>query len=48
VGRDTTLDKARADGYTAASSREQFFADSDVVSLHVRFDRRHAGHGHGG
>jgi D-3-phosphoglycerate dehydrogenase / 2-oxoglutarate reductase len=35
-GRDTTLDKARADGYTAASSREQFFADSDVVSLHVR------------
>ena len=35
-GRDTTLDKARADGYTAASSREQFFADSDVLSLHVR------------
>src|SRR5262245_23824628 len=35
-GRDTTLDKARADGYTAASGREQFFADSDVVSLHVR------------
>jgi len=35
-GRDTTLDKARADGYTAASSREQFFADSDVISLHVR------------
>src|SRR5262245_16431631 len=35
-GRDTTLDKARADGYTAASSREQFFAESDVLSLHVR------------
>ena len=35
-GRDTTLAKARADGYTAAASRQQFFADSDVVSLHVR------------
>jgi D-3-phosphoglycerate dehydrogenase len=35
-GRDTTLTKARADGYTAAASREAFFAESDVVSLHLR------------
>jgi D-3-phosphoglycerate dehydrogenase len=35
-GRDTTLSKARGDGYTAAASREAFFAESDVVSLHLR------------
>ena len=35
-GRESTLEKARADGYTAAASREAFFADSDVVSLHLR------------
>jgi D-3-phosphoglycerate dehydrogenase / 2-oxoglutarate reductase len=35
-GRDSTLDKARSDGYAAAASREAFFADSDVVSIHVR------------
>jgi D-3-phosphoglycerate dehydrogenase / 2-oxoglutarate reductase len=35
-GRDTTLAKARADGYTVASSKEAFFAEPDVVSLHVR------------
>jgi D-3-phosphoglycerate dehydrogenase / 2-oxoglutarate reductase len=35
-GRDTTLDKARADGVAAAPSREAFFSESDVVSLHVR------------
>jgi len=35
-GRDSTLEKARADGYTAAASREAFFAESDVVSLHLR------------
>jgi D-3-phosphoglycerate dehydrogenase len=35
-GRESTLEKAKADGYTAAMSREAFFADSDVVSIHVR------------
>ena len=35
-GRESTLEKAQADGYTAAASREAFFADSDVVSLHLR------------
>ena len=35
-GRESTLEKARADGYTAAASREAFFAEADVVSLHLR------------
>ena len=35
-GRESTLEKAKADGYTAAASREAFFAESDVVSIHVR------------
>jgi D-3-phosphoglycerate dehydrogenase len=35
-GRPSTLEKAKADGYTPAASREAFFADSDVVSVHVR------------
>ena len=35
-GRPTTLEKARTDGYTLAGSREAFYAESDVVSLHVR------------
>ena len=35
-GRDTTLAKARAAGYATAASKEEFFAQSDVLSLHVR------------
>jgi D-3-phosphoglycerate dehydrogenase len=35
-GRESTLVKARADGYAVAASRERFFAEADVVSLHVR------------
>jgi len=35
-GRQTTLDKARADGYQVAPSKDEFFAQSDVVSLHLR------------
>ncbi|HEY4909659.1 MAG TPA: NAD(P)-dependent oxidoreductase, partial [Methylomirabilota bacterium] len=35
-GRQTTMEKARADGHRLAKSREAFFAGSDVVSLHVR------------
>ena len=35
-GRPSTLDKARTDGYASAASQEAFFAESDVVSIHVR------------
>ncbi|HTD45604.1 MAG TPA: D-2-hydroxyacid dehydrogenase family protein [Bryobacteraceae bacterium] len=35
-GRDSTLGKARADELEIAGSRETFFAESDVISLHVR------------
>jgi D-3-phosphoglycerate dehydrogenase len=35
-GRESTLEKAKADGATPARSREAFFAESDVVSIHVR------------
>ncbi len=35
-GRDGSRSRAVADGYTAAESREQLFAESDVLSLHVR------------
>ena len=35
-GRETTIAKARADGYPIAASKEALFAESDVVSLHLR------------
>ena len=35
-GREGSLERARADGFGAASSREAFFELSDVVSLHIR------------
>jgi D-3-phosphoglycerate dehydrogenase len=34
--RPATLAAARADGYATASSREAFFAECDVISLHMR------------
>jgi len=34
--REATLEKARADGYAVAASREAFFEQCDVVSLHLR------------
>src|SRR5208282_3575675 len=34
--RPATLDLARADGYAAAPSKEAFFEDCDVISLHMR------------
>ncbi len=37
-GRDSTLAKAQADGYAIASSQEQLFAESDVLSLHLRLN----------
>jgi D-3-phosphoglycerate dehydrogenase len=34
--RPAALEKARADGYATAASKERFFADCDIVSLHMR------------
>ena len=34
--RPPSLAAARADGYAAAASKEAFFADCDVISLHMR------------
>lgn len=35
-GRGSTIAKARADGYAIADNQEKFFAEPDVVSLHIR------------
>lgn len=35
-GREKSLTRAQADGYAVAASREAFFADCDVISLHLR------------
>jgi D-3-phosphoglycerate dehydrogenase / 2-oxoglutarate reductase len=37
-GRDSTIAKAQSDGYAVASSQEQLFAESDVLSLHLRLN----------
>jgi len=34
--RETSRDQARVDGYAIASSKEAFFEECDVVSLHMR------------
>jgi D-3-phosphoglycerate dehydrogenase len=34
--RPATLEKARADGYATAPSKQAFFADCDVITLHMR------------
>jgi D-3-phosphoglycerate dehydrogenase / 2-oxoglutarate reductase len=34
--RPATLEKARAEGWTTAKSKEAFFAECDVISLHMR------------
>ena len=34
--RPATLEQVRADGYATAPSKAAFFADSDVISLHMR------------
>ena len=36
LGREGSNERARADGYAVAASREAFFEDADVVSLHLR------------
>ena len=35
-GRESTLAKARADGYAVAQSKQELFSKCDVISLHVR------------
>ena len=35
-GREPTLERARADGYVAARSKEALFEECDVISLHMR------------
>ncbi|MGH7317739.1 MAG: NAD(P)-dependent oxidoreductase, partial [Candidatus Rokuibacteriota bacterium] len=35
-GRESTREKAKVDGHAPAASREAFFAEPDVISLHVR------------
>ena len=35
-GRSSSLEKAKADGFTPAASKEAFLEQSDVVSIHVR------------
>jgi len=37
-GREASLADARADGIEVAPSRQAFFAESDVLSLHVRLN----------
>ncbi len=37
-GRDPSREKAVQDGYEAAGSREEFFQQSDVLSLHLRLN----------
>jgi D-3-phosphoglycerate dehydrogenase / 2-oxoglutarate reductase len=34
--RDGSRERARSDGYTVAPSKEAFFSESDVISLHMR------------
>lgn len=35
-GREGSLERARADGFAAASSRQAFFEESDILSLHIK------------
>ncbi len=35
-GRENSVNQARADGFTVAASKEALFAESDVLSLHLR------------
>ncbi|MEQ1776713.1 MAG: D-2-hydroxyacid dehydrogenase family protein, partial [Burkholderiales bacterium] len=35
-GRDSTIERAKADGYSVARNKEAFFEECDVISLHMR------------
>ncbi len=37
-GRDATLEQAQADGFEVATSKAEFFSQSDVISLHLRLN----------
>jgi D-3-phosphoglycerate dehydrogenase / 2-oxoglutarate reductase len=37
-GREGSFERAKADGYTIARSKEAFFEDCDVMSLHMRLN----------
>jgi D-3-phosphoglycerate dehydrogenase len=37
-GREGSFERARADGYSVARSKEAFFEDCDVMSLHMRLN----------
>jgi len=39
LGREGSTAKAKADGYEVAESRESFFANSDIVSLHLPLNK---------
>lgn len=42
-GREGSLEAARKDGYRVAASREEFFRQADVVTLHLRLNDATAG-----
>ena len=42
-GRGASLERARGAGYEVATSREQFFAESDILSLHLPMVRETRG-----
>ncbi|MFC5499760.1 D-2-hydroxyacid dehydrogenase family protein [Caenimonas terrae] len=42
-GRQAAREKAAADGHQAANSREELFAESDVLSLHLRLNEETTG-----
>jgi D-3-phosphoglycerate dehydrogenase len=37
-GREASLARARADGYSVPRNREAFFEECDVISLHLRYN----------
>lgn len=43
LGRGASLERARSVGYEVAASREEFFAESDIVSLHLPMVRETRG-----
>jgi D-3-phosphoglycerate dehydrogenase len=42
-GREGSFTRAKEDGFTPARSREAFFSDADVVSIHVRLTKETRG-----
>ena len=42
-GRDGSITKARAEGFDVAASREAFFAESDIVTIHLPLNKETRG-----